>query len=111
MEPTVEPTPTPTPSDAPAAPANLTATAGPGSGKITLDWDDNTESDLFLYRIFRGTDPDGPYPLPVDIVSPPDSDFVDTGLESGTTYCYVITAEDTDGNESDISNEACAEAP
>jgi hypothetical protein len=46
----------------------------------------------------------------VATVSPPATEFVDTGLESGVTYYYVITAENS-STESDISNEASATAP
>lgn len=64
-----------------------------------------------LYRVFRGESLGGPYPLPVGIVLAPATTFVDNGLTSGTTYYYVITAEDTDGNEGDVSDEAFATAP
>jgi fibronectin type 3 domain-containing protein len=64
-----------------------------------------------VYSIYRGTDPGGPYPVPVASVAEPTTTFVDTGLGPTTTYYYVITAEDSDGNESDISNEAFATAP
>jgi hypothetical protein len=103
---TATPTPTATPNAAPAAPTNLAASDGPGANKITLTWDVNAESDLSLYRIYRGESLGGPYPLPVATVSAPTTTFVDSGLTSGKTYYYVITAEDTDGNESSVSNEA-----
>ena len=107
-EPIATPTPTPaaTPNAAPAAPTNLAADDGPGANKITLTWDGNAESDLSLYRIYRGESLGGPYPLPVATVSTPTTTFIDSGLTSGKTYYYVITAEDTDGNESSVSNEA-----
>ena len=109
--PTPTPAPTATPNAAPAAPSNLIATEGsPGSGQITLTWDANAESDLAIYRIFRGTDAGGPYPFPVATVTEPTTTFVDTGLVSDTYY-YVITAEDTGGNESNVSNEAFATVP
>ena len=110
-EPTLTPVPTPTPVAGPAAPANLIATDGPGPNKITLTWDENTEPDLALYRIFRGEDLGGPYPLPVATVSAPTTTFIDSGLTSDTTYYYVITAEDADGNESNVSNEASFTVP
>ena len=108
---TATPTATTTPVAGPAAPANLIATEGLGANKITLTWDENTEPDLALYRIFRGEDLGGPYPFPVATVSAPTTSFIDSGLTSDTTYYYVITAEDTDGNESNVSNEAFATAP
>ncbi len=77
---------------------------------MTLTWDPNTEPDLLIYRIFRGESLGGPYPLPVATVSAPTTTFIDSCLTPGTTYYYVITAEDADGNESDVSNEAFAEA-
>jgi hypothetical protein len=109
---TSTPTPAATPNAAPAAPTNLAATAGPGAKKITLTWDVNAEPDLSLYRIFRGESLGGPYPLAVETVSAPTTTFVDSSdLTSGKTYYYVITADDTDSNESSVSNEAFATAP
>src|SRR3712207_5348651 len=41
----------------------------------------------------------------------PSSSFVDSEVEEGTTYYYVVTATDKSANESAGSNEASAAAP
>ena len=46
---------------APAAPANVTAIGG--AGQVTLDWDDNVETDIDFYRVYRATTQGGPYLL------------------------------------------------
>jgi hypothetical protein len=89
----------------PAAPTGLGATAGNGS--VTLDWADNGEGDLAGYNVFRATTAGGPYSQ-VNGGPVMSSDYVDTGLANGTTYYYVVTAEDVSGNESGQSGEASA---
>lgn len=89
---------------APSAPANLVATAGDAS--ISLDWDDNADGDFASYSIYRSTT-SGSYGSALDagLIS---SDYEDSTVVNGTTYYYVITATDTSGNESLVSNEVSA---
>ncbi|MFO8008211.1 MAG: hypothetical protein R6V05_10795, partial [Candidatus Brocadiia bacterium] len=83
----------------PAAPTNLTATAVSES-QIDLDWDDNTETDLDSYNVYRDT-----VQIATGVAS---SSYSDTGLSPSTQYCYTVTAVDTSSNESAESNQACA---
>ena len=89
-----------------SAPQNLTAT--PGNQQITLRWDQNTESDLHKYNIYR--DKMLPVTTLIDSVvgTPPDTFYIDDGLTNGQTYYYRITAVDDAGNESEFSNEVYA---
>ncbi|MCG8408391.1 MAG: hypothetical protein MI923_24585 [Phycisphaerales bacterium] len=100
---TVSGGPAPPDTTPPAAPTNLTAVAG--DGQVSLDWDDNTESDLQEYGIFRSTTSGGPY---VEIDRDDPSQFVDPFAVNGVTYFYVVTASDTSNNESGFSNEVSA---
>ncbi len=95
-----------TPSDItpPAAPQNLAATAS--DGQASLDWDDNSESDLASYSVYRSTTQGSGYTLVTAGLG--SSDYVDTGLTNGTTYYWVVTASDTSANESANSAEASA---
>jgi len=85
----------------PPAPADLAATAA--DGQIGLRWSDEPEADS--YAVKRALSPGGPYTVVAsDIITP---SFIDFNLTNGTTYHYVVTAVDPDG-ESPASNEASA---
>lgn len=89
----------------PAAPANLSATAA--GSLVVLDWDDNTETDLAGYNIYRSTIPGAGYTkLNASLVI--DSTYNDTTAVLDTAHYYVVTAVDTSSNESNNSNEANA---
>jgi len=91
--------------DPPAAPTGLTTTAG--NQQVTLNWNDNSESDLAGYHVYRATTSGGPYTrLTTNLLA--SSLYTDTGLSNGIKYYYVVTAEDVGGNASANSNEANA---
>lgn len=82
----------------PAAPQNVAATAG--DSQIALSWSANGESDFAGYNIYRSTS------LPVGLSSPLNGasplasiGYLDTGLQNGTTYYYVVEAVDSSGNK------------
>ncbi len=89
----------------PAAPSGLGAVAGDGS--IDLNWNDNGESDLAGYTVFRATASGGAYTA-VNGILLGVSQYTDSGLGNGTTYYYVVTATDASGNESASSAETSA---
>jgi fibronectin type 3 domain-containing protein len=95
---------TPTPSDttSPAAPAGFIATGG--DGIVTLDWADNTETDIARYTVHRSTTSGGPYDAIATNLT--FSSYSDTSVTNGTTYHYVVTAADTSLNESGNSAQA-----
>lgn len=89
----------------PLAPAGLSAIAG--NGTVSLDWDDNGESDLAGYNVYRSTTSGSGYVrINPSLVS--SSDYTDDDVTNGTTYFYVVTAVDTRSNESDASGEVSA---
>jgi hypothetical protein len=87
----------------PAAPTGLVATSGNGS--VSLDWNNNTESDLAGYRVYRSTTSGSGY-VEISTGLVLTSAYVDTAVVNGTTYYYVVRAADTSGNLSGNSNEA-----
>ncbi|MCP4723652.1 MAG: hypothetical protein GY863_01375, partial [bacterium] len=93
---------------APNTPQNLTA--ADGSDNVLLEWDQNVESDLLKYTIYRSTTP-GFSPVPgdsIDIAASTDTTFTDTLAAVNTTYYYRISASDSLNQESSFSNEASA---
>lgn len=92
----------------PAAPANLTAT-GSASG-IALDWNNNSESDLAGYNVYRSESAAGPFAKinPALLTS---SSYNDTSAVEAITYYYYVRAVDVSGNESAPSTTRNASRP
>ena len=89
----------------PAAPTGLGASAGDGT--VSLNWNDNNESDLAGYNIYRSTTPGSGYgKLNASLLT--SSDYTDNSVTNGTTYYYVVTAVDANANESVYSDQASA---
>ena len=82
---------------------------------VTLGWDANSEPDIEGYVIYRNPNSSGPPykhddTLPEDDLADPLHPMVKlTGLNEKTKYYVAVTAYDTEGNESDFSNEVCFE--
>lgn len=85
---------------APAAPTGLSL-SGISSTGMTLDWNDNAESDLATYTVYRSTDGVSFGVRASGITS---SIYSDTGLNASTTYYYYVTATDDSNNESSASS-------
>ncbi|WP_128895711.1 fibronectin type III domain-containing protein [Longirhabdus pacifica] len=80
-------------------PLNLTATAG--DAKVMLNWNEVTEADT--YNVYRSLTSGGPYTSVATNVY--GASYVDSPLTNGTTYYYVVTAVNENG-ESGYSNQA-----
>ena len=97
----------------PAAPTNpdpptaLTARAT-GKKKIQLTWVQSGSPNVTQNRIYRSTTSGGPY-APIATI-PAATSYNNSGLTSGTTYYYVVTAINSGGLESAASNQASATA-
>lgn len=92
-------TPEPTPS-APTVPAGLTAIAT--NGQVSLSW--SASSSATAYHIKRALVTGGAY---TEIAAPTSTTYIDTGRTNGTTYYYVVSASNANG-ESANSAEASA---
>ncbi len=88
---------------APTAPSAITVAASPTT--ISIFFAVNPEKDIAGYKIYRTTDPTLPQPdwqlLTPDLLKT--NTFQDTRVESGKTYYYYLTATDTAGNISEMS--------
>lgn len=78
----------------PAAPTGLEATAG--SGTVDLTWDANAEENIAGYRVYQ----DGVMITAAVVVG---TTYQVTGLSSGVSYRFQVTAVDRPGNESEKS--------
>ncbi len=81
----------------------------PSQHSATLSWQPSA-SQVSGYYVYRSTTSGGGYsrlnPLPVS-----SSSYADSGVQSGQTYYYVVTAVDTTGSESPFSNQVTAVVP
>jgi hypothetical protein len=69
-----------------------------------LSWDVNSAPDLEGYKIYLATTSGG-YGAPIATLSMNITSYTVTGLETGTTYFFVVTAYNSSGAESSFSNE------
>jgi len=70
-----------------------------GDGMVILVWQNNRESDLSFYKIYRGVDT-----INFSCIGQSTENiFADKGLDYDSTYYYYVTAVDNSGNESEPS--------
>jgi hypothetical protein len=94
--------PPPTP---PVAPTNLAASSQ-FKKKINLSWLQSTSPGVTQNKVYRSITSGGPYTLVTTIAAA--TSYQNTGLTSGQTYHYVVTAVNSSGLESPASNQASA---
>ena len=92
--------------DAPAAPEDAAASVV-SEASVTLVWSVVEGDDLFRYEVWRAGEAGGPYER---IGTATEATFTDQGVRGGSSYYYVVTAQDTSFNRSDDSNEVEAAA-
>lgn len=78
-----------------------------GAAQIQVTWDANTETDLAGYKVYFGTAP-GQYSTPVTVTAP---SYTLQGVTDKTTYYVAVSAFDTSGNESALSDEVSVYVP
>ncbi|WP_165783998.1 T9SS type A sorting domain-containing protein [Flavobacterium alvei] len=86
-------------SNPPASPANLVVTTL--SNQVSLDWNDNLDSDFNSYKIFRATN-GGAYSVIATNVNV--SNYLDATTTTGNNYSYYVVADDRSYNVSNPSN-------
>jgi hypothetical protein len=89
---------------APAAPTGLSASAG--NMQVGLTWNANNESDLAGYNLYRRQNGGDYAKVNTSVLT--NTSYTDTGLTNGETYYYVVKAVDSEGLESEASNEVHA---
>jgi len=84
-----------------------------GTTNVTFQWDANTEPDIAGYRLYQSTTSNtyvygsSSANLIADVIHNPVDNLMETTVNSiaDGTYFWVVTAYDTEGNESGPSNE------
>lgn len=94
--PSTETSATPAPPPPPSSPTNVIANAG--DAEIALSW--SASPGATSYTAKRSLSVGGPY---TDIANVTVTNYTDTGLNNGTTYYYVVSAENTGGESPDSS--------
>ncbi len=87
----------------------LTIGQGTSSHSAALTWDAGTQ-DIVGYNLYRGTTSGGPYSQ-INGSLLPSNAFTDSSVDSGTTYYYVATEVNSQGQESTYSVQATAVVP
>ncbi|MBI1290724.1 hypothetical protein GC173_05715 [bacterium] len=80
---------------APAVPSGLVATAG--NAVVTLDWNDNSETDLAGYNVYRSTTSGSGY-TKINGSLLTASAYTDSTVSNLTTYYYVVRSVDNTPN-------------
>ena len=83
----------------------LTVTA-----QVALSWTASSSPGIAGYNAYRSTTSGGPYTkLNASLIST--TNYTDQPMQSGSTYYYVTTAVNSQGQESAYSNESAATIP
>jgi beta-lactamase superfamily II metal-dependent hydrolase/chitodextrinase len=90
----------------PTAPSSLSASGS--KRKVSLTWSASTDNvGVTGYQVWRASSSAGPF---AQIATTTSTSYTNSGLTSGTTYWYYVTAGDAAGNVSAASNTASATA-
>src|SRR5205085_1512368 len=80
----------------PTAGTPIALSASAGNAQVALNW--NSSPGAISYRLKRATASGGPY---TTIASPGGTNSLDTAVANGTTYYYVVSAMNPNGESAD----------
>jgi hypothetical protein len=78
--------------------------------RVVLSWNASPSIDVVGYNVYRGLNSGGPYSR-INSSIANGTTYTDSAVASGTTYYYVVTSVNGNGEESIYSNEASATVP
>jgi fibronectin type 3 domain-containing protein len=87
-----------------------TGTTGTTSHSVDLSWSASTSSNVAGYYIERATTSGGPYQV-LNSSKDTATSYVDSTVQAGKEYFYVIVAVNTSGQESTPSQQVSATIP
>ncbi len=85
--------------NAPELISNLNVFSVGGQNLLSVSWTPSSDSNLALYNLYRSVEPFNDVTGVEPLYSTTANWINDTGLESGATFYYAVTAVDTAGNE------------
>jgi hypothetical protein len=88
----------------PQPPTGLSAT--PGNAQVALSW--NASTGATSYNVKRSTSNGGPYTTITNVAT---TSYTDTGLSNGTTYYYVVSALNSNGESGNSSQVSATPGP
>jgi Abnormal spindle-like microcephaly-assoc'd, ASPM-SPD-2-Hydin/Transmembrane protein 131-like N-terminal len=80
------------------------------SRRVDLSWRASSSPEILGYHVYRGIVSGGPY-TKLTSATVPATSYIDSAVETGQTYYYVVTSIDSAGIESTDSNQASAAIP
>lgn len=83
---------------------------GSPTGSVTLRWDSSTDPELAGYKIYKSLS-SGSYGPAIATLPASVTTYHVTGLATGGTYFFVVSAYDSAGSESLHSNEVARTIP
>jgi HYDIN/CFA65/VesB family protein/centrosomal CEP192-like protein len=90
-----------------SAAMSLSGSGAQSTHTAALSWMDSATT-VAGYNVYRSITTGGPYASKLTASPVTSTQFTDSGLQSGQTYFYVVTAVDSNGVESVNSNQATA---
>jgi len=78
-------------------------TPPPTAHPVELSWTISSSPDITAYNVYRSMAQGGPYSILKTAIT--EKKYTDADITTNTTYYYVVTAFDTQGQESAFSNE------
>jgi len=82
----------------------------PAEHNVTLNWKATSSSNVVGYNIYRSSQSAGPY-AKINSALDPSTTEIDSNVQSGSTYYYVVTVVDSSRRESGYSNQVRAVIP
>ena len=77
---------------------------------VTLNWAPSTSGSIAGYNVYRGSQSGGPFNI-ITAALDASTTYVDSTVQGGQTYFYVVTAVDSAGLQSSYSNQVQAVIP
>jgi P pilus assembly chaperone PapD len=81
-----------------------------GSHRVDLSWHASSSPEILGYHVYRGIASGGPF-TKLTSATVPATSYIDSAVEAGQIYYYVVTSIDSAGIESADSNQASAHIP